>query len=103
MELPNPEPFGLEPLRRQKTPPPAAPSSTTPTIPVPPRANLEEEDDMVLQALSSIRWQKEDVGRAGVGETSQVQTEQDKPAEPQRDDPASSTAEKEKNPAQPAA
>lgn len=48
MELPNPEPFGLEPPHKQ-TPPPVAPSSTTPTIPAPLMASSgAEEDDIIL-------------------------------------------------------
>lgn len=114
MELPNLEPFGLEPPWWQRTPSPAPPSSTTPTIPAPLRANIEGEegDGFALQALASIRWRKDNAtkagtggaeasqgatGGAGKGETSQRQEQEDKPAEPKIDDLATSATEKEKS------
>lgn len=100
MEPPNPEPFGLELSCRQRGPSPAPPSSTTPMILAPPRANGE---DMVLESLSSIRWQKESAEQSGEGGSSQGQTQQEKASEPEKNKPASGVTGMVKSPADHAA
>lgn len=109
MDPPKPKPFVLEPVRRPRAPSSAPPSSTTPTISAPPRANTEgkDEDEQVLQSLALIMWPREDAGKAGtsgagVGQVdradksaaSQTQGQQEKTADPSSDDPATAVAEK---------